>query len=94
MSPFRLAELHYRAAVAKFNALPGHLQQSDPDAFSREEDALTQAVRAVDSAPVEDWAEFADAFDIGCDGGASLPNDDLIMKLLDDTRRLISTGRA
>jgi hypothetical protein len=91
-TPFRLAEAEYQAATARFNELPSDLEASDPCAFEEEERAYLAVVNRVDAAPVESWAEFADAFEIACDRGYSLPNEELVFKLLADVRRL--SGRA
>ena len=91
-SAFRIAEAEYYAALNRFNALPPDLETTNPDAHAREERRFLDAVGAVDDVPVADWSEFADAFEIACDGGKLLPNEDLVMKLLGDARRL--SGRA
>lgn len=91
-TPFRVAQARFYAAEKRFNTLPDHLEASDPAAFKREERALFDTLGEVDRAPVASWEEFADAFEIACDGGKSLPNEDLVMKLLADARRL--SGRA
>lgn len=90
-SPFRIANAQYRAALNRFNDLPHDLERSDNEAFEREHDAFITAVNAVDHAPARTWEEFADAFEIACDLGQSLPNEDVVTKLLNDVRRL--TGR-
>lgn len=88
VSPFRIAEGQYRAAVKRFNNLPEDLERSDKAAFKREEAAFLATVDAVDSASPADWNEFAAAFEIACDEGQSLPSDHLVLKLLADVRRL------
>lgn len=92
LSPFRVAEAHYRAATDHFISLAGELERADPVAFAREEAAFIAATDAVDTAPVADWLEFADQFAIACDEGESLPNEGSVFKLLADARRL--AGRA
>jgi len=91
-SPFRLAEAHYKAVRQRFNNIAGDLELNDPIAFYREQEAYNAALHAVDSAPCQSWDEFADAFRLAVDDGDSLPNEDLVMKLLADIRRL--SGRA
>jgi hypothetical protein len=75
-----------------FNNIAGKLEENDPIAFAREQEAYNTALHAVDSAPCQSWDELADAFRLAVDDGDSLPNEDLVMKLLDDVRRL--SGRA
>jgi hypothetical protein len=91
-TPFRIAEARYRAATAHFTSLPRDLERTDPARYAREREAFLAAVGAVDRTPAANWDEFADAFDIACDGGDSLPKDILVFKLLADCRRL--SGRA
>lgn len=91
-TPFRIAEAREHAARRRFNNLPSGLERRDPAAYRRVEAAYLASVDAVDSAPVADWQEFADAFDFACDGGASLPTEALVYKLRADALRL--AGRA
>lgn len=91
-SPFRIAEAQYRAAIARFNSLPKDLERADPDRYEKEERRYLDATRAVDRAPCQTWEEFADAFTIACDDGESLPNEDLVYKMLADIRRLRGRG--
>lgn len=88
MTPFRLAEARYRAAEKHFNAIPGAFEESNPADYARETETYLASVRAVDSAPVETWEEFADAFKIACDDGASIPPEHVVMKLYADVCRL------
>jgi hypothetical protein len=92
LTPFRIAEAQYRAATAHFTSLPRDLERTDPARYAREREAFLATVDAVDRTPAANWDEFADAFEIACDGGDSLPNDTLMFKLLADCRRL--SGRA
>jgi hypothetical protein len=92
-TPFRQAEARYWAATERFNTYGGKLELRDPDAFRHEQEAYLATVTAVDEAPVADWQEFAAQFDIACDGGESLPNEELLFKLLADAKRLAKEGR-
>lgn len=86
-TPFRVAYAKFRAAEKRFNGLPRDLEEVDPAAFEREENAYGDAHDAVDFAPIADWDEFADAFEIAFAGGGN-PNEEHKAKLLADVRRL------
>lgn len=88
LTPFRIAEARYRAATARLNASPDDLPTTNPAEYDRLVDAHIDATDAVDRTPVTTWDEFADAYEIACDGGESLPPEKLIFKLLADVRRL------
>ena len=90
-SPFRQAQAKYFAASARFASLPRDLETSDHDRFLREESAFLQSAIAAQDAPVADWEEFADAFEISCDFGDSMPSERGVTKLLEDARRLRAT---
>ena len=87
-TPFRAAQEQHRIATAIFEALPSGLEMTDPATYADRERAFLDTVRVVDATPVADWDEFADAFEIACSGGDSLPSEDLIFKLLADVRRM------
>lgn len=87
-SPFRLAEGRYHAAARRFNSLPPNLETDDERRFLDEEARYLRASRAVDSAYIADWQELADAFEHACDYGTSTPSEQIVMKLLNDARRL------
>jgi hypothetical protein len=87
-TPFRIAEARYKAAEKRYNEMAGDLEERDPAAFKREQETYDAALEAVDTAPCETWEEFGDAFRLAVHDGETLPNDDLIMKLLADVRRL------
>jgi hypothetical protein len=91
-TPFRVAEARYRSAMAQLEGQPHDLEKRDPAAFEYYKRAFFDSVEAVDAAPISSWSEFAEAFEIACDGGHSVPGEDLIFKLLADVRRL--SGRA
>ena len=87
-TPFRAAQEQHRIATAIYEALPSGLEMTDPATYADRERAFLDTVRVVDATPVADWDEFADAFEIACSGGDSLPPEVLIDKLLADVRRL------
>lgn len=92
-SPFRQSLAKFRAAEKRFNDLPYDLEENDPAAFEREEVAYSDARDEIDAAPVANWNEFADAFEVTfADGGN--PNEDHLAKLLADVRRLRAAREA
>lgn len=91
-TPFRLAAADYHRTKARFEALDHDFARRDPAAYAQEESRFLLSVRRVDATPCADWHEFAEAFEIACDQGDSVPSDELVFKLLDDCRRL--AGRA
>ena len=87
-TPFRAAQEQHRIATAIYESLPSGLEMTDPATYADRERALLDTVRVVDATPVADWDEFADAFEIACSGGDSVPSEVLLDKLLADVRRL------
>lgn len=91
-TPFRVAEAHYRAALAQFNDLPRDLETTDPSEYRRVEQIYLAAVDEVDTAPLADWQEFADAVEVMFDDGASYPRDLALDNIYATVRRL--SGKA
>lgn len=91
-TPFRIAEARHRAAVSRFDALPEHLEHTDPARFEAEEGLLHEAVGNALETPAGDLEEFALSFLIALDDGHSMPRDVVIDRLVADAKRL--TGAA
>jgi hypothetical protein len=87
-TPFGQAAACYQATLARFNALPTDLEETDPDAFAREEDAYSASRDAVMAEPAESWSEFVIAFEIASGEGTCPIEHDQVTKLRADLRRL------
>jgi hypothetical protein len=86
-TPFEIAEAHYRRMQALINGLRG--------ATSEDSERVTKlffdSVTAVDAAPASTLEEFARSFIIAVDDGESLPNENVLDRLLADARRLVTS---
>lgn len=92
MTPFQFARAVHAFAKDAYNALPNDMELASPDDHSHCEATYIATVTNLDTAPVANLSEFAAAFLESFDYGRSLPNDDLMAKLVADAQRLIGEG--
>lgn len=78
-----------RAADARFNALPGDLEETDPAQHSAEEDRMLSAfTHACEQTPAS-WGEFVLLFDLMTADGAFGMDEDKAGAMLKHARRLL-----
>lgn len=85
---FEVAEAHYRQTQAAMSALRGSLPADEQERVTA---TFLAAVDVVDFTPASTLAEFARSYVIACDDGGSIPREEVLDRLLEDARRLVTS---